>query len=124
MQTFMTPGAYDERTVLLHDRGLSGGNAKERNSLDLCGSQPSAASAQTRSAMGDAVRGDDASLATGGQKYRWPTWLGVGCGLVRALGGVDAREASPRSRHGSVCGRECRGAGVHWTPGRPQPPDS
>src|SRR2546425_722186 len=28
------------------------------------------------------------------------------------------------TRHGSVSGRECRGAGVHWAPGRYQSSDS
>ena len=82
-------------------------------------SQPPAAPAQARSAVGGALRGHDAPLAARGQKHRWPPWLAVGCGLVCALGGVDAGEAPQRTRDGSVRGRECGGAGVHWPPGRP-----
>src|SRR6516225_2674225 len=52
-------------------RGLVGGNDTGRDRLDLCRLQPSATAAQTRSAMGGAVRDHDASLAAGGQKYRW-----------------------------------------------------
>src|SRR6516165_6321384 len=124
MQTLMTPGAYDERTEPLYARGLSGGHGTGRNCLPLRGLPPPAAATQTRSAMGGTVRGHDTSLAPGRQKHRWPPWLGVGCGLVRALGRVDAGEAPQRTRHGSVSGRECRGAGVHWAPGQSPPPDS
>src|SRR5262249_4521535 len=120
MQTLMTPGAYDESTEPWYACGLFGGSGTGRNRLALCGSQPPAASAQTSSAMGGAVRDHDASLATSGQKHRWPPWLTMECRLVCALGGVDAGEASPRTRHGSVRGRKCRGAGVYWVPGRSQ----
>ena len=43
-------------------------------------------------AVGRPLRGHAASLAARWQKHRWPPWLAVGCGLVRALGGVDAGE--------------------------------
>src|SRR5215470_10979645 len=77
-----------------------------------------------RAALGGAVRGHDAPLATSGQKHRWPPWLAVGCVLVRALDRVDGGEKTPRTRLGSVRGRKCRGAGVHWAPGRSPPADS
>ena len=73
---------------------------------------------------GRRLRGHDASLATGRQKHRWPPWLAVGCGIVCALGGVDAGEEPQRARDGSVRGGECGGTGVHWPPGRPPSPDS
>ena len=103
---------------------LSRSKRKGRNGLDLCGSQPPVTSAQTRSAVGGALRGHDAPLAASGQKHRWPPWLAVGCGIVCALGGVDVGEETPRPRHGSVSGRKCRGAGVHWAPGRSPAADS
>src|SRR5215467_2785074 len=118
MQTLITPGAYDERTEPLYARGLCGGHGTGRNGLHLRGLQPPAAATQTCSAMGGTVRGHDTSLAPGRQKHRWPPWLVVGCGLVCALGRVDAGEEPQRTRHGSVSGRECRGAGVHWEIGR------
>src|SRR6266702_2037196 len=94
MQTDLTSGAHHGRTGRLYVWSLSRSKRTRRNGLDLRGSQPPAASAQTRASMGGALRGHDAPLATGGQKHRWPPWLGVGCGLVRALGGVDAGEAA------------------------------
>src|SRR5215510_4574170 len=71
MQILLTLGAYDERAEPLYARGLSGGNGEGRNCLNLRGSQPLAASAQTRSSMGGTLRGYDASLATGRQKGGW-----------------------------------------------------
>src|SRR2546425_6179367 len=124
MQTDLTSGAYHGRTRRLYVWGLSRSKHKRRNRLDLRATQPPAASAQARPAVGGSLRGDDAPLAAGRQKYRWPPWLGLGCHVVCALGGVDAGEAPQRTRHGVVSGRECRGAGVHWATGRPQAADS
>src|SRR4030095_10112433 len=124
MQTHLTSGASYGRTRRLYVWGLSRSKHKWRNRLALCVLPSPAAAAQARPAVGGALRGDDTPLAAGRQKYRWPPWLGLGCHVVRALGGVDAGEAPQRTRHGVVSGRECRGAGIHWPPERPQPPDS
>ena len=117
-------GAPHERTGPLYAWGLPRDKRTRRHRLALCPLQPSAAPAQARSAVGRPLRGHAASLAARWQKHRWPPWLAVGCGLVRALGGVDAGEAPQRARDGSVCVGECGGTGVHWPPSRPQSPDS
>src|SRR5713101_1735696 len=124
MQTDLTSGAYHGRTQRLYVWGLPRGKRKRRNGLALCGLQSPAASAQARPAVGGALRGHDAPVAAGRQKDRWPPWLGLGCHVVCALGGVDAGEKPQRTRHGVVSSRECRGAGVHWATGRPQAADS
>src|SRR6266700_5775579 len=112
MQTDLTSGAYHGRTRQLYVWGLSRSKHKRRNRLDLRATQPPVASAQARPAVGGSLRGDDAPLAAGRQKYRWPTWLGLGCHVVCALGGVDAGEALQHTRDGSVRVRECCGTGV------------
>src|SRR5215470_19458673 len=124
MHIDLTSGAQHGRTWRLYVWSLSRRKRNWRNGLDLCGAPPPIASAQTSSALGGAVRGHDAPLATSGQKHRWPPWLAVGCVLVRALDRVDGGEKTPRTRLGSVRGRKCRGAGVHWAPGRSPPADS
>src|SRR2546428_3776 len=124
MQTDLTSGAHHGRTGPLYVWSVSMSKRTRRNGLDLRATQPPAAAAQACPAVGGAFRGDDAPWAAGRQKYRWPTGLGLGCHVVCALGGVDAGEAPQRTRHGVVSGRECRGAGVHWAPRRPQPADS
>src|SRR3954451_14380148 len=118
MQTDLTSGAYYGRTGRLYVWGLSRSTHKRRNCLDLRATHPPTASAQARPAVGGALRGDDAPLAAGRQKYRWPTWLGLGCHVVCALGSVDAGEEPQRTRHGVVSGRECCGARVYWSPRR------
>src|SRR6516225_12039966 len=102
MHTDLISGAHHGRTGRLYVWSLSRSKRNRRNGFDLCGSQPSTATAETRTALGGTVRGHDTPLAAGGQKHRWPPGLGVGCGLVRALGSLDVGEASPRTRHGSV----------------------
>src|SRR2546425_9623382 len=72
MQTDLTSGAYHGRTRRLYVWGLSRSKHKRRNRLDLRATQPPAASAQARPAVGGSLRGDDAPLAAGRQKYRWP----------------------------------------------------
>src|SRR5207245_6881040 len=114
MQTDLTSGAYHGRTGQLYVWGLSRSKHKRRNRLDLRATQPPVASAQARPAVGGSLRGDDARLAAGRQKYRWPTWLGLGCHVVCALGGVDAVEEPQRTGNGVVSGRECGGGGVAW----------
>src|SRR5215472_13952151 len=113
----VTSGAHHERTGPLYVWDLPKRNRKRRTCLDLCGLQPSAASAPACPAVGDSRRNHEAPLVAGGQKYRWPPWFGMGCGVVCALGGVDVGEEPQRSRHGGVSGRKCRGAGVHRTSG-------
>jgi hypothetical protein len=66
----------------LYAGGLPWSNRPRRKRPNLCGLQPPVAAAQTRAALGGAGRGHDASLATRGQKHRWPPWLTVGCGVV------------------------------------------
>src|SRR5712664_1007062 len=85
MQTSLTSGAYHGRTRRLYVWGLPRGKRTRRNGLALCGLQSPAASAQARPAVGGALRGHDAPLAAGRQKYRWPPWLGVGCHVVCRL---------------------------------------
>ena len=117
-------GVPHERTRSLYAWGLPWGNCPRRNRPGLCGSQPSAVAAQACSALGGAVRGHDASLATGRQKHRWPPWLAVGCGVVCALDRVDAGEEPQRTRDGSVRVGEWRGTSVHWPSRRPQTADT
>ena len=117
-------GAPHERTGPLDAWGLPRDKRTRRHRLALCPLPPSAAPAQARSAVGRPLRGHAASLATRWQTHRGPPWLAVGCGLVRALGGIDAGEAPQRARDGSVGVGECGGTGVHWPPSRPQSPDA
>src|SRR6266540_3914848 len=124
MQTDLTSGAHHGRTGQVYAWGLPRGNRKRRNCFDLCGPQSPAAAAQARPAMDGALRGHEQEVGGSGQKRRWPTWVALGCRVVCAVGGVDAREASPRPRHGSVSGRKCGGTGVHWPTGRPPAADS
>src|SRR6266511_2328275 len=124
MQTDLTSGAHHGRTGQVYVWGLPRGNRKRRNCFDLCGPQSPAAAAQARPAMDGALRGHEQEVGGSGQKRRWPTWVALGCRVVCAVGGVDAREASPRPRHGSVSGRKCGGTGVHWPTGRPPAADS
>src|SRR6516165_8235070 len=117
MQTDLTSGAYHGRTGRLYVWSLSRSKRNWRNSLDLCGSPPPTAAAQTRAAMAGTVRGHDTPLAAGGQKHRWPLRLAVGCGLVCALSGLDVGEEPQLARDGSVSGRKCGGARVHRSSG-------
>src|SRR3989454_6135093 len=124
MQTNLTSGAPHERTQRLYVWGLSRSKRKRRNGLDLRAARPPVTPAQARPAVGSALRGHDQKVGGGGQKRRWPPWLVMGCGVVCALGGVDAGEELQLTRHGSLSGRECCGAGVHRTSGRHQPSDA
>src|SRR5216684_1446536 len=124
MQTDLTSGAHHEKTRPLYVWGRPRGKRKRRNRLDLCGSQPPVTPAQARLAVGRPLRGHGTPLAAGGQKHRGPAWLALGYGVVCALGGVDAGEAAPLTRDGSVSGRECRGAGVHGATRRSLAADS
>src|SRR4030095_9311466 len=124
MQTDLTSGAYHGRTGRLYVWSLSRSKRNGRNGLDLRGSQPPTAAAQTRAALGGTVRSHDTPLAAGGQKHRWPPWLAVGSGLVCALSGPDVGEEPQLARDGSVSGRKCGGARVHRWSGRPNAADS
>src|SRR6266851_7607790 len=124
MQTDLTSGAHHERTRPLYVWGRLRGKRKWRNRLDLRGSRPPVTPAQARLAVGRSLRGHGTPLAAGGQKYRGPAWLALGYGVVCALGGVDAGAAAQLTRDGSVSGRECRGASIHWATGRSLAADS
>src|SRR5919202_3060763 len=124
MQSDLTSGAHYERTGRLYVWRLSRSKCTRRHGLDLCAAPSPLTPAQARLTVGRARRGHGASLAAGRQKHRSPPWLALGCSLVCLLGGVDAGEASQRTRDGSVRGGECGGTGVPWPPRRPPPADS
>jgi hypothetical protein len=118
MHTYVPLGAHHESTGPLYAWALPRGNRNGRNGFDLCEPLSSAPPAQTRPALGRSLRGHAASWAARRQKHRWPPWLAVGCGIVRALGGVDVGAEPQRARAGSVPSCKGRGAGVPWAPGR------
>src|SRR5712691_3746921 len=124
MHTYSLSGAPHESTQAFDAWRLPKDQRTRRNRLDLRGLPSPVAPAQARPAVGGALRGDDQTVGRSGQKHRRSTWLTLGCVVVCPLGGLDVREASARTRDGSVSRRECRGACVHWVPGRSQPPDS
>src|SRR5262250_2267767 len=91
------PIAPQGRTERLYVWCLSRSKRKRRARLDLCRLSSSTAPAQACAAVGGPLRGDDMPLAASRQKHRWPPWLAVGCGLVRAFGRVDGSEEPPRA---------------------------
>ena len=102
--------------------GSAQAQAPRRNRPGLCGSHPSVVATQTCAALEVRCEVMTRHWRQAG-KHRWSPWLTLGCRVICALGGVDAGENPPRTRDGSVRGGECRGPGVHWPPGRSQPPD-
>src|SRR5947208_13822531 len=99
MHTDLTSGAHDGRTGRLYVWGPSRSKRKRRNRLDLCGSPPPVTPAQTRLAVGRALRGHGTPLAASGQKHRWPPWFGLVYGFVCALVGIATGEVHQLTHH-------------------------
>jgi len=124
MRPLKRPGAHHERQPPFYARGLPRDKRNRPNGFARGRSQPPAASAQARPAVGRALPGEDVPLASSGQKRRWWPGLIMGGLFLWTLGGVDVGEAAQRARDGSVSGRECGGAGLHRAQRRPESPDA
>jgi hypothetical protein len=106
----ITSGGPHERAAQFYFYSDPFATAQWTSRLDHGRERSSVTATQACLELGGDQGGDDQTVAQGGQKHRWWTWLALACGGVCALVGLDERQDARFAADGAPLGGERGGA--------------